>query len=86
MPLNPNRACVNCGDPIHGAGDLCEDCMPANPGHPPIGASICPYCESDSPWEKMRRHRRDHENGRVEVLYYCPTCRAVIEAASWMER
>ena len=83
MPLSHNRACIYCGDPVLGAGDLCADCTPSSV---PTGDAVCPYCETASPWEKMRRYRRDHENGRVEVLYYCPTCRAVVEAASWMER
>jgi hypothetical protein len=49
-------------------------------------SAVCPFCKTVSPWEKMRRYRRTHENGRVEVLYYCPECRGVLEAASWMER
>lgn len=85
MPLNPHRACVNCGDPVHGPGDLCADCLPAPPALDP-GTPACPYCKAPNPWEKMRRYRRNHPDGRVEVLYYCPSCRAVLEAASWMER
>jgi hypothetical protein len=34
----------------------------------------------------MRRYSRTHPEGRVEVIYYCPTCRGVLEAACWMER
>ncbi|HKS16771.1 MAG TPA: hypothetical protein VJU16_05625 [Planctomycetota bacterium] len=86
MPLNPHRACVNCGDPVTGDGDVCADCTPALPAHPGTEAAVCPYCEKANPWERMRRYRRTHENGRVEVLYYCPECRGVLEAASWMER
>ena len=83
MPLNPNRACVNCGDPVHGTGDLCPDCTPPDASR---ADSKCPYCEESTPWEKVRRYRRNHDNGRVEVLYYCPACRGVLEAACWMER
>ena len=86
MPLSPHRACVNCGDPVRGAGDLCDDCMPADPASARIDAALCAYCAVVTPWEKMRRYRRTLENGRVEVLYYCPSCRSVFEAACWMER
>jgi len=64
-------------------GDLCADCTPLDASR---AESICPYCEEPTPWEKVRRYRRNHDNGRVEVLYYCPACRGVLEAASWMER
>ena len=84
MPLNQKRACVNCGDPVLGSGDLCADCTPVISA--PTGIAVCPYCKTPTPWEQMRRYRQAHEDGRVEVLYYCPTCRAVLEAASWMER
>jgi NMD protein affecting ribosome stability and mRNA decay len=84
MPLNPNRACVNCGDPVQGSGDLCADCTPSMTA--PAGVAVCPYCNNAAPWEQMRRYRQAHENGRVEVLYYCPSCRGVLEAACWMER
>jgi len=53
---------------------------------PPSGVAVCPYCNNAAPWEQMRRYRQAHENGRVEVLYYCPSCRGVLEAACWMER
>ena len=88
MPLNPHRACVNCGDPFQGPGDLCSDCQPAPPKTPvlPPGMAACPYCELASPWERIRRYRRNHEDGQVEVLYYCPSCRGVLEAACWMEK
>jgi len=74
---------VNCGDPVHGTSDLCSDCTPPDALR---ADSKCPYCEESTPWEKVRRYRRTHDNGRVEVLYYCPACRGVLEAACWMER
>src|SRR5688572_15888396 len=86
VPLpSRGRACVNCGDPVTGSGDLCADCTPSQPTAPP-GSAACPHCEVPNPWERMRRYRRTHENGQVEVLYYCPNCRGVLEAACWMER
>jgi hypothetical protein len=84
MPLSRNRMCVNCGDPVRGSGDLCPDCVPADPAT--LDAAACPFCQTATPWEKVRRYRRNHESGRVEVLYYCPACRGVLEAACWMER
>lgn len=86
VPLpSGDRACVNCGDPVRGSGDLCADCTPAPPPATP-GTAVCPHCETASPWERIRRFRRTHGDGSVEVLYYCPACRGVIEAACWMER
>jgi len=87
MPLHAGgRACVNCGDPVKGAGDLCADCTPADPAAASSDAATCPFCSAPAPWEKMRRYSRTHPEGRVEVIYYCPTCRGVLEAACWMER
>jgi len=86
MPLNARRACVNCGDPVTGEGDLCSDCTPAAPAAPATEGAVCPYCETPTSWERIRRYRRTLEDGRVEVLYYCAECRGVIEAACWMER
>ncbi len=86
MPGKDDRACVNCGDPVSAPGVLCADCMPGVPDPAPADAAICPFCRNGAPWEKLRRYRRTHENGRVEVLYFCPSCRGVLEAACWMER
>ncbi len=85
MPLEAGgRACVNCGDPFPGPGDLCVDCTPVStPGRPDLG--LCPHCAAPLPWEKVNRMSRSHADGTMEVLYYCPACRAILEAACWIQ-
>ena len=85
MPLRAGgRACINCGDPVTGASDVCADCTPDAPAR--IGTATCPYCAKECPWEGIGRYLRTHSEGRVEALYFCPACRGILEAACWMER
>jgi len=86
MPLHAGgRACVNCGDPFAGAGDLCSECTPDEPRSPRLAGAACPHCHCAISWETIRRYRRSVAKGAIEVLYYCPGCRGVLEAACWMQ-
>ncbi len=81
------RACVNCGDPFRGPGDLCGDCRPAplaaKPARPGR-AACCPWCKAPADWPDLGRLER-RVGGVLEVIYYCGACRAFLESASWME-
>ena len=83
-PEAGGRACVNCGDSFPGPGELCPDCTPPSRGGPhDIG--VCPHCAAPVPWEKIKRLARSQPDGHVEVLYYCPACRGILEAACWVQ-
>lgn len=79
-------ACVNCGDLFTGAGELCPDCVPESETRPSFAehGPACPYCKSGLDWAHLRRMER-RVGDILEVIYYCPGCRAFLESASWME-
>ena len=86
------KNCVNCGDEYSTVGDLCKDCLPApkaavKPGSSPLphGTAACPYCKAAVDWSNVGRMRREFEDNTVEVIYFCSSCRAWLEAAAWME-
>lgn len=84
--MAPRHACVNCGDFFTGTGELCPDCRPAADSRRDrsAGGPVCPYCRANVDWADLKRMER-RLGDILEVIYYCPACRAFLESASWME-
>jgi len=53
---------------------------------PPMSRSArCAHCTAEVTWDNVRRYERRPIPGHVEVVYYCPVCRSVLEFAAWVE-
>ncbi len=86
------KDCVNCGDPFRGTGELCPDCVPEDldsevppATRPPYPLAMCRFCRSELSWENVGRHTRRLEEGQVECVYTCPSCRCALEFSSWTQ-
>ncbi len=52
---------------------------------PASGHPRCPHCAMRINWDTVQRYEQRPTEGQVEVAYYCPHCRSVLEFASWIE-
>lgn len=95
-----NQYCVNCGDRFAGTGDLCPDCLPTtrhktkplpestvhNPQSTVLAQDAhCPHCGQSIGWHNVGRYTCRPAPNQVEVAYYCPVCRTLLEFACWTD-
>lgn len=45
----------------------------------------CPHCCTTLDWDCIQRYERRIEGAEVEVCYYCPACRAILEFAAFVD-
>ena len=87
----PLKHCHNCGDPVRGPGRLCKDCKPVDPAptpkdpERPYHLAMCRFCKAEVLWENVGRLKRQFPDGQVEALYFCSSCGATLEFASWVQ-
>ncbi len=94
LPPHLHR-CLACSDPIPVAVDYCATCLAGREArgiqvrgrieaaHATSG--ICAHCRRDVAWENVRRMDRRNSENVVEVIYFCPHCRSVLELANYIE-